>query len=172
LDSDEMENPPSKFTQVFEMARALGFRTVGHGGHDGPPRPYVSELLTHLKVERIDHGVRVVEDEHLMKEVKSRGIPFTVCPVSNVKIGPYPSLSLHPLRTMFDYGLRVSVNSDDPAYLMTYISDVFIAVGKECQFSCQEMEMLCRNAVSASFMSDQERVRVTAAIDAFLLSGP
>jgi adenosine deaminase len=91
LDSDEIDHPPSKFTSIFMKARELGFRTVAHGGHDGPAEPYVWELLRCLNVERIDHGISCVEDEKLMTELKKREIPITVCPISNVKIGPIKS---------------------------------------------------------------------------------
>eukprot|EP00759_Apiculatamorpha_spiralis_P000763 PhF_6_TR1034/c0_g1_i1/m.2100/K21053/ade; adenine deaminase len=117
LDSNEFDHPPSEFATVFETARSVyGVKNVcGHGGHDAEPVPYISELVDVLHVNRIDHGVRVVEDEALMKRISHT--PFTVCPVSNVRIGPYPTMKDHPLRIMKAAGLRVCVNSDDPAYL-------------------------------------------------------
>lgn len=165
LDSDEIGHPPSKFTEVFKMARAKGFHAVGHGGHDGPAHPYVSELITCLNVNRIDHGVTCIEDPSLVEKIRELKISFTVCPISNVKIGPFPSLSEHPVKRMIDAGLIVTLNSDDPAYLQSYISEVFYQVAVTFRLSELQLASLSKNAVHASFMEDFEKANVLSRID-------
>jgi len=165
LDSDEMEHPPSKFKEVFELAKSKGFRLVGHGGHDGPPSPYIWELLTSLHVERIDHGVRCVEDSKLVEEILRLKIPLTVCPVSNVKIGPFESLAKHPIKEMMDKGMIVSINSDDPAYLQCYISEVYMQVATTFNLSKDQVRQLSKNAVLSSFASPEEKSKLLQQID-------
>ncbi len=115
LDSSEVGHPPADFRDVFERARAEGFRTVAHAGEEGPPE-YIRQALHLLKVARVDHGVRCEEDPGLVAELVAGGIPLTVCPFSNVKLRVFPSLGEHNLKRLLDLGLRVTINSDDPAY--------------------------------------------------------
>jgi adenosine deaminase len=115
LDSAEIGNPPAKFRDVFARARANGFLAVAHAGEEGPPS-YVSDALDVLKVARIDHGVRSLEDERLVERLAGSQTPLTVCPLSNVRLRVVPDLAAHPLKRMMDAGLLVTVNSDDPAY--------------------------------------------------------
>jgi len=168
LDSDEIGHPPSKFQAVFEKAKELGFITVAHGGHDGPPFPYVSELLTHLKVQRIDHGVRCVEEAQLMEQIKAQNIPLTVCPISNVKIGPYKTMKEHPIKKMMDNGLLCSINSDDPAYLGAYITDNFIAVKDAFDLQKEDIIKLSRNAIESAFVSEERRKQLHAELEDYL----
>jgi len=157
LDSNEIGHPPSKFEVVFAKAKKEGFLTVGHGGHDGPPDPYIWELLTSLHVQRIDHGVTCVEDPKLVQKIKELKLPMTVCPISNVKIGPYPTMKDHPIKQMIDAGLLVSINSDDPAYLGAYITDNIITVTNTFNLSKAEVVSLIKNAVISSFMTQEEQ---------------
>src|SRR5262249_5798981 len=115
LDSGEVGNPPEKFKTVFDQARAEGLLTVAHAGEEGPAE-YIWQALDLLKIQRIDHGVRCMEDPALVTELVNRQIPLTVCPLSNIKLHVFPSMAQHPLKKMLQQGLCVTVNSDDPAY--------------------------------------------------------
>src|SRR5574337_1729484 len=115
LDSSELNHPPNKFVEVFQRARAEGYLTVAHAGEEGPPN-YIRQALDLLKVSRIDHGVRCLEDPALVERLVCERIPLTVCPLSNVKLRVFKSPEDHNLKKLLDLGLCVTVNSDDPAY--------------------------------------------------------
>ncbi len=165
LDSSELGNPPSKFQQVFDWARQEGFLTVAHAGEEGPPE-YVWEALDLLKVKRIDHGVRCVEDERLVRRLVAEQVPLTVCPLSNVKLRVVPSLAQHPLKRMLDRGLCVTVNSDDPAYFGGYVADNFTACVPALGLSDDDVLRLARNSFRASFLGDADKERLLAELDA------
>jgi adenosine deaminase len=158
LDSSEVGNPPSKFRAVYERARDAGLRLVAHAGEEGPPA-YVWEALDVLKAERIDHGVRSLDDERLVERLVEERIPLTVCPLSNVKLRIFPELRQHNLKRMLDRGLLVTVNSDDPAYFGGYVGENFAAVAEALNLSVDDMVKLTRNSFEASFLSDGERRR-------------
>jgi adenine deaminase len=120
LDSSEVGHPPRDFKAVFDEAREHGFLTVAHAGEEGPPE-YIWQALDDLKVFRIDHGVRCTEDPKLVERLREEQIPLTVCPLSNVKLRVFDSIQDHNLKRMLDLGLRVTVNSDDPAYFGGYV---------------------------------------------------
>ncbi|MCB1259723.1 MAG: adenosine deaminase, partial [Acidimicrobiales bacterium] len=122
LDSSEQGNPPSKFTAVFERARAEGYRAVAHAGEEGPPS-YIVEALDRLHVERIDHGVRCDEDAALVERLVAEQVPLTVCPYSNVSLRVVDRLEDHNLAALLRRGVLVTVNSDDPAYFGGYVAD-------------------------------------------------
>lgn len=165
LDSAEAGYPPSLFTEVFAEARALGLRAVAHAGEEGPPE-YVEEALDLLKVERIDHGNRSLENPVLVARLVDEQIPLTVCPFSNVRLKGVTSLEEHPLRRMLDPGLLVSVNSDDPAYFGGYVDDNLEAVTQALNLSDSEVESLVLGSIESSFLDEhrkqelRERVRV------------
>jgi adenine deaminase len=157
LDSSEVGNPPSKFASVFGRAKAEGFRIVAHAGEEGPPS-YIREALA-LGASRIDHGVRCMEDPDLVDELVRRQIPLTVCPLSNVKLRVFRSMKDHNLRKMLQRGLRVTINSDDPAYFGGYVVDNFLAAASALALTNDEIRQLARNSFEASFVSDKERRR-------------
>ncbi|HEX3467904.1 MAG TPA: adenosine deaminase [Candidatus Elarobacter sp.] len=165
LDSAEVGNPPSKFARVFERALAEGWKTVAHAGEEGPPA-YVREALDVLKVSRIDHGVRSLEDPALVARLRDERIPLTVCPLSNVKLRVVDDLRRHPLRAMLDAGLVATVNSDDPAYFGGYVGDNFTAVADALQLSDDVLRALARNSFEASFIDAPARKRYLALVDA------
>jgi adenosine deaminase len=146
LDSSEIGNPPSKFADVVARARAEGFRAVAHAGEEGPPS-YIREALDLLHVERIDHGVRCMEDPALVAELVARKIPLTVCPLSNVKLRVFPSMQDHNIKQMLARGLRVTINSDDPAYFGGYVVDNFLAVHRALGLSEDEVRQLAGNSL-------------------------
>jgi adenosine deaminase len=164
LDSAEMGNPPEKFREVFDRARADGYLTVAHAGEEAPP-DYIWQALDLLHARRIDHGIRCIEDERLMDRLVAEQIPLTVCPLSNVKLRVFPSLAEHDLGALFRRGIRVTVNSDDPAYFGGYVADNYVAVAPALGFTTADMLQLARNSFLASFLEDGERQRHLDAID-------
>lgn len=159
LDSAERGNPPSKFAMPFERARKMGLRAVAHAGEEGPAS-YIREALDILHVDRIDHGIRCMEDPALVRRLADERIPITVCPLSNVRLRVVRTLPEHPLRRMIDAGLAVCVNSDDPAYFGGYVNDNLSAVAEALALSAAEVRMLVRNSLEGSFLSDAERAEL------------
>jgi len=160
LDSSEVGNPPSKFASVFARARSEGLRTVAHAGEEGPPS-YIREALDLLGVSRIDHGVRCTEDPALVAELVARRIPLTVCPLSNVKLRVFRSMKEHNLRELLRRGVRVTINSDDPAYFGGYVVDNFMAIHRAIGLTEDEVRQLARNSFEASFLSEDEKSRLS-----------
>jgi adenosine deaminase len=163
LDSAEVGNPPSKFKEVFERARAEGLLTVAHAGEEGPPE-YVWEALDLLKVKRVDHGVRSLEDPKLVARLRDERIPLTVCPLSNVKLRVVPHLGDHPLKRMLDERLVATINSDDPAYFGGYVGTNFAASMNALRLGDDEIVTLARNSFEASFIDDAAKQRHYAEI--------
>ncbi len=163
LDSAEVGHPPSKFARVFARARAEGWKTVAHAGEEGPPS-YVWEALDVLRVSRVDHGVRSLEDPRLVERLRRERIPLTVCPLSNVKLRVVDSLADHPLRRMLDAGLLATVNSDDPAYFGGYAGDNLDAVARALGLRDDHLVTLARNSFEASFVDDAQRSALLARI--------
>lgn len=166
LDSGESGNPPEKFEAVFDRARAAGFLTVAHAGEEGPP-DYIRQAIDMLGASRIDHGVRVMEDPELVDRLVAEQVPCTVCPLSNVKLRVFPSLGEHPLRAMLQSGLRVSINSDDPAYFGGYIAENYIQTAQALAMTTEEMRAVARNSVLSSFLDAHARDELLAAVDAY-----
>ncbi|MEM2440586.1 MAG: adenosine deaminase, partial [Candidatus Bathyarchaeia archaeon] len=148
LDSAEVGNPPSKFKKIFEEALKEGFLTVAHAGEEGPA-DYVWEALRLLKVSRIDHGNRAVENPELMVELARRRIPLTLCPLSNLKLGVVKRLEEHPLKFMMEKGLLVTVNSDDPAYFGGYINENYMAIQGALGLTLDHIAILAKNSFEA-----------------------
>jgi adenosine deaminase len=165
LDSAEVGNPPSKFARVFRRALAEGWKTVAHAGEEGPPA-YVWEALDLLKVSRVDHGVRSLEDPALVARLRDERIPLTVCPLSNVKLRVFDSLREHNLGKMLDAGLVATVNSDDPAYFGGYAGDNYAAVADALELSPNALVTLARNSFEASFVDARTRSQYLARVDA------
>ncbi|MEU0369500.1 adenosine deaminase [Streptomyces sp. NPDC006283] len=168
LDSAEVGHPPSKFRAVFEAAAALGLRRVAHAGEEGPPA-YIVEALEVLGVERVDHGLRCMEDAGLVARLVRERIPLTLCPLSNVRLRAVDVLEDHPLARMMDAGLMCTVNSDDPAYFGGYVGDTFHAVHEALGLGDEQLRELARNSILASFLDDDEerRARLLAEVEAY-----
>jgi len=167
LDSSERGHPPSKFARVFARCRQLGWRVVAHAGEEGPPA-YITEALDLLKAERIDHGVRCLEDPAVVARLAAEQIPLTVCPLSNVKLRVFPSLEQHNLRQLMAAGLRVTVNSDDPAYFGGYVNENYRAVQRALGLSRAELRRLAKNSFLASFLPEAEKQRHCRSVDEYL----
>ncbi len=168
LDSSEKGHPPKKFERVFAKARAEGLKAVAHAGEEGPPE-YVLEALDLLKVSRVDHGVRSIEDAALLERLARERIPLTVCPLSNVKLRVFKELREHNLGELLRRGLCVTVNSDDPAYFGGYVLENFLAVRRALALSPRDMAQLARNSIEASFLAEAEKSRLYAEIAALPL---
>ncbi|WP_078969743.1 adenosine deaminase [Streptomyces natalensis] len=166
LDSAEVGHPPSKFKEVYALAREAGLKCVAHAGEEGPPA-YVWEALDVLGVDRIDHGVRALEDERLVARLVADRIPLTVCPLSNVRLRVIDDLAAHPLPAMLDAGLLVTVNSDDPAYFGGYAHDNFAAVRDALGLDDAALRTLARNSFEASFLDEATRAAYLAEVDAY-----
>ena len=164
LDSSERGHPPSKFRQVFARCRALGLPVVAHAGEEGPPA-YIEEALDLLHAQRIDHGVRAIESEELLDRLAREQVPLTVCPLSNVKLKVYPDLRDHPLRGMLARGLKVTINSDDPAYFGGYVNANFTACVQALNLTQDEVVALARNSIEASWLDAARRDVLLAEID-------
>lgn len=156
LDSSESGHPPSKFMRVFEKARNEGFLTVAHAGEEGPPE-YIWEAIQGLKVQRIDHGVRALEDKSLINELKRRQIPLTVCPLSNIKLCVFKNIREHNFKALFDQGLCVTVNSDDPAYFGGYVVENYLALQNAFQLTRNDIAQLAMNSFNAAFISQDKK---------------
>ncbi len=167
LDSSEVGNPPELFSEAFRLARDLGLRAVAHAGEEGPPE-YVVGALDTLGVERIDHGVRSLEDPHLMERLRRDQVPVTMCPLSNLALNVVERLEDHPIKEMMDLGLLVSVNSDDPSYFGGYVLDNYSAVASAFGLSSVDLADLARNSVTSSFLAAERKREVLAEIDAVL----
>jgi adenosine deaminase len=164
LDSAEIGNPPAKFERVFAWARALGLRAVAHAGEEGPPE-YVREALDRLRVSRIDHGVRSLEDPSLTFRLSREGIPLTVCPLSNVRLRVFDSLEHHDVKELMDEGILVTINSDDPAYFGGYVAANYIALSYALDLGPEDLRTLAKNSIVASFLDDPRKLQLLAEID-------
>ncbi len=156
LDSSELGNPPSKFERVFTKAREEGFLTVAHAGEEGPSE-YIKEALDLLKVVRVDHGNRCLEDEALVEQLTRAQMPLTLCPLSNLELKVIHDLKDYPLKEMMAKGLVVTINSDDPAYFGGYLNENYLAVAENLNLSIEEITELAKNSFKASWLSNDFR---------------
>lgn len=165
LDSSEVGHPPSKFARVFAEARAKGLKLVAHAGEEGPPE-YVWEALDLLKIDRIDHGNRALEDGKLVERIVADGQTLTVCPLSNLKLCVIDQIGASPVRRMLELGIRATINSDDPAYFGGYVNANFHAVAEALDLSVDEIATLASNSFNGSFLSQEDKTRHVAAVAA------
>lgn len=156
LDSAEVGHPPSKFQRVYEAARQAGFRAVAHAGEEGPT-DYMWEAIRLLQVERIEHGVRCMEDATLVEYLKKEQLPLTVCPLSNIKLRVFNTIQDHNIKQLLEAGLCVNVNSDDPAYFGGYIADNYWAIFQALHLTPAQIAQLANNSFQASFISEEKK---------------
>lgn len=166
LDSSEQGHPPEKFARVFARCRALGMRLVAHAGEEGPPS-YIRGALDALQVERIDHGVRCLEDRDLVRRLARDRIPLTVCPLSNLKLRVCDTLADHNLVRLLRAGLVATVNSDDPAYFGGYLNKNLLECFEVLPLTLDDARTLARNSFEASFLKDAEKKRRISEVDEF-----
>ncbi len=169
LDSSERGHPPEKFAKVFGQCHALGLHLVAHAGEEGPPE-YIRTALDLLKAERIDHGVRCLEDPVLTQRLARERIALTVCPLSNIKLRVFDRMDRHNLRDLIEAGLTVTVNSDDPAYFGGYINENFLQVFEALALERRHAVELARNSFIAAFLTSDVRQRYLEQLDTFFAS--
>lgn len=165
LDSSEVGHPPSKFERVFAKAREMGLKSFAHAGEEGPPE-YVHEALDLLKIDRLDHGNRALEDEGLVKRLRDEKMVLTSCPLSNLKLCVIDDLKDSPLKTMLEAGLKVTVNSDDPSYFGGYLNDNYIQAAEALNLSKDDILTLVRNGIEGSYLSKDKKDHIFAEFDA------
>ncbi|GAB3520199.1 adenosine deaminase [Arthrobacter monumenti] len=170
LDSAELGHPPSDFLTLYERAHSAGLKCVAHAGEEGPP-DYIRRALDLLKVHRVDHGIRCMEDEELVERLVAEQMPLTVCPLSNVRLRAVDTLAVHPLPGMLERGLNVCVNSDDPAYFGGYLDDNFARLQETFGFNTGQLVKLAENSVQSAFITDERRRELFAEIEAWQNSG-
>jgi adenosine deaminase len=166
LDSSEVGHPPEKFTAVFAKAREEGFLSVAHAGEEGSAE-YIWQAWEKLKVSRIDHGVRCIEDAQLLEKLLVEQVPLTICPLSNVKLHIFKTLKEHNLKHLLNLGLCVTVNSDDPAYFGGYIAENFLAVQEALDLDYNDIYRLAKNSFQATFLSREEKQNLLDELDHF-----
>jgi adenine deaminase len=164
LDSTELGNPPAKFQNVIQMSREAGYRIVSHSGEEGPPE-YVRDTLDLLKVERIDHGVRSVEDPNLLQRLAKEQIPLTLCPLSNCKLCVIDKMEDFPLKKLLEANVCCTINSDDPSYFGGYIVENYKSITKSLGLSKDDLQLLARNGFKASFAPDADKQKWMDMVD-------
>jgi adenosine deaminase len=167
LDSSEAGFPPELFAEPYALAREAGLRTVAHAGEEGPPA-YILSALDTLGIERVDHGVRCEEDPALVERLAAEGVPLTVCPLSNLELKVVDRLEDHGLKRLLDQGVKVTVNSDDPAYFGGYVGDNYAAVANALDLDRADVVTLARNSLEASFLDEAAKQQLTDELDRYV----
>ncbi len=171
LDSSEKGNPPSKFQKVFEASVNQGFIPLAHAGEEGDAE-YVWQALNILKIKRIDHGNNSLQDEALIQEIVKRDIALTVCPLSNTALQVVDSLQNHPLKKMMNLGLKVTINSDDPAYFGGQVNTNFIEIQKALDLSKEDLYVLARNSFQYSLLENSRKEQLISELDLYYKENP
>ncbi len=169
LDSSERDHPPEKFAAVYAAASEQGYLRVAHAGEEGPPA-YIETAVDTLKVHRIDHGNSCLENPQLVQRLVERQMPLTVCPLSNTRLCVVDDMKNHPLKTMLDKGLKVTVNSDDPAYFGGYMNENYYAVKEALSLSVSAIGALAQNAIDASFADADRKSALTNELSSYMQS--
>ncbi|MGB7402239.1 MAG: adenosine deaminase [Arcobacter sp.] len=167
LDSSELGHPPSKFKEVFKKAKDAGFKLVAHAGEEAD-YSYIYEALDLLDIQRIDHGVQAVHSKELMERLKKEQTPLTICPNSNIELKVFENYKQHNVKQLLDYGLNVTINSDDPAYFKGYLNDNFINLYEHIDLTNEDIVKLVRNSFNSSFISDELKNKYLKKLDTFL----
>jgi adenosine deaminase len=158
LDSSELGNPPEKFTNVFKMAKKIGLKRVAHAGEEGPA-DYVWGALKALDVNRIDHGVRSIDDPDLINFLIQSQHPLTVCPLSNTKLKVFNHMQDHNILELLNLGLMATINADDPSYFGGYLNDNFFAIIDHLPVEKHHLHQLVKNSFTASFMQEEQKLK-------------
>jgi adenosine deaminase len=167
LDSAEMGNPPEKFINVFSKAKDMGYKLVAHAGEEGPAS-YIWSSLDALNVQRIDHGIRAIDDPDLMLRLIESQMPLTICPLSNVKLRVFDTMASHTILDMLDLGVCVTVNSDDPSYFGGYMTENFLALYDSLELSRDQAIRLINNSIDASFAEDSRKKELSNLLQTYI----
>ena len=166
LDSSEKGNPPSKFKNVYRKAIKLGYIPLAHAGEEGPPS-YIWEALDVLKIKRIDHGNNCLQNKNLINEIIKRDIALTVCPLSNTALQVVKNLKDHPVKKMMDLGLKVTINSDDPAYFGGQVNQNYLEIQKALDLSREDLVELAKNSFNYSLLPEEIKTEYIKLVDDF-----
>ncbi|WP_269516133.1 adenosine deaminase [Brevundimonas subvibrioides] len=166
LDSSEVGHPPSKFQRVFAAARDLGLKLCAHAGEEGPPA-YVWEALDLLRIDRMDHGNRSMEDPVLVRRIVAEGMTLTVCPLSNHRLCVVDDLKDHPVPEMLRQGIRVTLNSDDPAYFGGYVNENYRQLTAAVGLTQEQLTLMAKNSFAGSFLSEADKAARIAEVEAY-----
>lgn len=169
LDSSERGNPPTKFQNVFAKVKEAGLKVVAHAGEEGPV-DYVWDAIDTLKVDRIDHGNRSIEDPSLLNKIKQEGLALTMCPLSNLSLKVVSDLGDHPLLSLMDKGICVTINSDDPAYFGGYLAENYLQMSNALDLTQSQVVQLARNSFEASFVDDETKEKWYSQLDQYVQS--
>ncbi len=164
LDSSELGHPPEKFKAVFTAAKKMKLKCVAHAGEEGPPH-YVEQALNLLKINRLDHGNRAMEDPGLIERLKKEQIALTVCPLSNLKLAVIEDMAQHPALDMLNQGLLVTINSDDPSYFGGYVNDNYKALTEALDLEKHQVVQLAKNSFIGSFLDNEDITAYLKEID-------
>ncbi|WP_417332675.1 adenosine deaminase [Halarcobacter sp.] len=164
LDSSELGNPPKKFEKVFNKAKEHGYKLVAHAGEEGDIS-YIEDALELLHIERIDHGVQAINSDSLMKRLKDEQIPLTVCPNSNIELKVFENYKQHNIKQLLDYGLNVTVNSDDPAYFKGYMNQNFFNLVDNIALTKEDIVKLVKNSFNSSFIDEKLKQEYIKRVD-------
>ena len=167
LDSAEMGNPPEKFINVFSKAKGMGYKLVAHAGEEGPAS-YIWSSLDVLNVQRIDHGIRAIDDPDLMLRLIESQMPLTICPLSNVKLRVFDTMASHTILDMLDLGVCVTVNSDDPSYFGGYMTENFLALYDSLELSRDQAIRLINNSIDASFAEGSRKKELSNLLQTYI----
>ena len=167
LDSAEMGNPPEKFINVFSKAKDMGYKLVAHAGEEGPAS-YIWSSLDVLNVQRIDHGIRAIDDPDLMLRLIESQMPLTICPLSNVKLRVFDTMASHTILDMLDLGVCVTVNSDDPSYFGGYMTENFLALYDSLELSRDQAIRLINNSIDASFAEGSRKKELSNLLQRYI----
>ena len=167
LDSAEMGNPPEKFINVFRKAKGMGYKLVAHAGEEGPAS-YIWSSLDVLNVQRIDHGIRAIDDPDLMLRLIESQMPLTICPLSNVKLRVFDTMASHTILDMLDLGVCVTVNSDDPSYFGGYMTENFLALYDSLELSRDQAIRLINNSIDASFAEGSRKKELSNLLQMYI----
>lgn len=169
LDSTEVGNPPEPFAAAYEIARDAGLHAVAHGGEEGPPE-YIAGALDALGAERIEHGAAIERDDRLVERLVAEEIPLTVCPISNVKLNVFTRMEDSHIKRLHDRGVKVTINSDDPAYFGGYVLDNYLAVAESLDVTRDDLTTMARNSLEFSFLPSGEKSALLAEFDDYVSS--
>ncbi|MCW2120826.1 adenosine deaminase [Flavobacterium sp. 7A] len=169
LDSSELGNPPSKFKNVFEASATEGFKLVAHAGEEGPA-DYIWEALDILKIERIDHGNRCLDDNALVQRLIDNKIALTLCPLSNLELKVIKKMEDHPVAKMLEKGILATINSDDPAYFGGYMNENYYETAKALNLNNNQLMQLAINGFEASWLSSDDKATHIATVKTYFNS--
>jgi len=167
LDSTEMGNPPEKFINVFNKAKEIGYKLVAHAGEEGPAS-FIWSSLDVLNVQRIDHGIRAIDDPDLLLRLIETQMPLTICPLSNVKLRVFDNMASHTILDMLDLGVCVTVNSDDPSYFGGYMTENFLALYESLGLSKAQATRLIKNSINASFAEESRKKELYSLLQSYI----